>query len=819
MNNNLKKLEFDKILSTISSFCKTYIGKSLVNNLRPSQNYEEVHNWLTETSQGVVLIQRNSTPPLSEIADISMYLKTLDGCGTLSIKALLELQNILEMSIKLKDYFFKEFLESSDFSAVESLFKDLYTNPNIVSTFQKSIIDEETIADNASSKLQTIRRDKRKIEQDIRTKLNSILHSSAYSKYIQESLVTIRNGRFVIPVKEEFRNSIKGFVHDMSSSGSTVFIEPIAVFDLNNDLSNLNIEESIEIERILQYLSSLLYPYTKELKNNVEIIGKLDFIFAKAQYSLRLHCSTPILNKAKFINFKNARHPLIDPTTVVPISLELGNDFSSLIITGPNTGGKTVTLKTIGLLSAMACSGLNIPADENSSVYIFDHIYADIGDEQSISESLSTFSSHISNIVKICNTATSNSLILVDELGSGTDPLEGAHLAISILQFFTKLGAITVATSHYQELKQYALITPNFKNASVEFDLDKLKPTYRLLVGIPGKSNAFEISKKLGLNPEIILQASSMIDKKTIHLEDLLKSIYDDKSKIEQEKLLTSKTLAEVEELKRNLNSQKSDVLNIEKKLIENAKQEAKQILLDAKETANSIIKEINLTNSASEANKLRNKLNKELESLRNINSKYDGFEGNDWYDGSNGHEGSAEYEGNANFNKLEKSEIKPGLTVFVSSVNSEGTILSGISKDNTVQVQVGFIKMNVDIKELKKSNNNMNNKEMNINNKNVNNCSSFNATSTNSSFKIKNISPEINIIGMTVDEAIPIIDKYLDDCYRVKLTPIRIIHGKGTGALRNGVHKYLKTNKIVTSFRLGTFGEGEMGITIVDLL
>ena len=440
MNNNLKKLEFDKILENVSNYCKTYIGKNYVSELRPSQDKEEIQKMLNETAQGVILIQRNSTPPLGEIADITVYLKALDGYGTLSIKALLEIQNILQMSANLKSYFEKDYLETSNFSAIEQYFLDLYVNPSIVTTFAKSIVDEDTIADTASSKLQDIRRRERKIEQDIRSKLNSILHSSTYSKYMRENLVTIRNGRFVIPVKEEYRGSVKGFVHDMSSSGSTVFIEPIAVFDLNNELSNLHIEEELEIERILQNLSGLLYPYTKELENNVQLIGKLDFIFAKAHYSLNLHCTTPEINDEKFIDFKNARHPLIASTKVVPISVELGKDFSSLIITGPNTGGKTVTLKTIGLLSAMACSGLNIPADEHSSFYIFDHIYADIGDEQSISESLSTFSSHMSNIVKITQTATSNSLILVDELGSGTDPLEGAHLAISILQYFSSLS-------------------------------------------------------------------------------------------------------------------------------------------------------------------------------------------------------------------------------------------------------------------------------------------------------------------------------------------------------------------------------------------
>ena len=784
MESNLLKLEYNKILEKISNYCKTYIGKQYISKLRPSSNKQDVQQMLDETNEGVILLQRNSTPPLDEIIDISVYIKTLESCGSLSIKALLELQKILEMSAKLKNYFKKDFLEVEDFKNLSHYFNELYTNPNIIETFSKSITDEETIADNASSKLLDIRKRKRKIEQDIRSKLNGMLHSSTYSKYMRENIVTIRNGRFVLPVKEEYRSNVKGFVHDVSSSGSTVFIEPIAVFDLNNEISNLQIDENLEVERILQNLSGLLYPYTEELKNNVEIIGKLDFVFAKAHFSLELKCSTPKINDEKFINLKNARHPLIDTNTVVPISLELGKDFSTLIITGPNTGGKTVTLKTVGLLTAMACSGLNIPADEPSSIYVFDNIFADIGDEQSIAESLSTFSSHISNIVKITKQATPNSLILLDELGSGTDPLEGAHLAISILQYFSELGTITISTSHYQELKKYALVTPNFKNASVEFDIENLKPTYRLLIGIPGKSNAFAISRKLGLDENIIERATSMIDKETINFEDLLKSIYDSKSQIEEEKEKISTSLREVEELRENLKNQNSDVSNKEKELITNAKLEAKQILLDAKETANTIIKDISSTSSASQANKLRNSLNEKISSIGN------------------------------NINKVEVSQsiskdlIKPGLEVFVSNLNNNGTVLSNVSKDNTVQVQVGAMKMNVDIKFLQEAKKASSNKFHN----------KITDYTKHSSFKAQSISPEINILGMTVDEAIPIVDKYLDDCFIAKLSPVRIVHGKGTGALRSGIHRFLKSNKLVDSFRLGTFGEGEMGVTIVNL-
>ena len=793
MNNNLKKLEFDKILNILSGYCKTYIGKNFATDLRPSQDKKTVMQTLNETSQGVILIQRNSTPPIGEIADITVYLKALDGCGSLSIKALLELQNILQMASDLKDYFAKDYLANSDFSAIEQYFSDLYINPSVVSTFAKSILDEDTIADTASAKLQDIRRRERKIEQDIRSKLNVILHSSTYSKYMRENIVTIRNGRFVIPVKEEYRSNVKGLVHDMSSSGSTVFIEPIAVFDLNNELSNLHIEEELEIERILQNLSGLLYPYTKELKTDTELIGKLDFIFAKAHYSLNLHCTTPEISESKFIKLINARHPLIDPAKVVPSSLEIGKDFSSLIITGPNTGGKTVTLKTVGLLTAMACSGLNIPADEHSQIYVFDQIFADIGDEQSISESLSTFSSHMSNIVNITHSATSDSLILVDELGSGTDPLEGAHLAISILQYFTNLGAITVATSHYQELKKYALVTPGFKNASVEFDIENLRPTYRLLIGIPGKSNAFAISRKLGLSEEIIQRATSMIDKETINLEDLLKKIYDDKAKIETEKAQTAKALEEAQKLRDSLKNQHSNVSEREKELISNAKQEAKQILLDAKETANSLIRDISSTNSASQANKLRNKLNDKIASVSAT---------------------SEDAVIDSISSAILRENIKPSLNVYVSNLKTNGTVVSNISKDDTVQVQIGMMKMKVDIKNLHETSSasassssaaSRSGKTKSGKNSGAQTSNGSNY-SQKSSFKAQSVSPEINLLGMTVDEAIPIVDKYLDDCYIAKLSPVRIVHGKGTGALRNGIQKYLKTNKIVDNFRPGTF-------------
>ena len=420
---SLEKLEYDKILEKLSSFCNTYIGKNLALQLLPLTTKDEVEHALQETLEAVSLIERNSVPPISEIDDISFYIKALESSNTISAKALLSICNIIEMANELINYF-TVFKDTEEYFVINNYFLLLYSNHSIIDKIKKSIIDENTIADNASNTLSNIRKKEHKLEQDIKSKLNNMLHSSTYSKYMQENVVTIRNNRYVIPIKQEYRSFVKGFVHDISQSGSTVFIEPISVFELNNELNNLKIEETAEIEKILKDLSSMLFPYTEEIKQDVKTIGIIDFIFAKAKYSNSINAVTPIINDKKFVNLISARHPLIDEKKVVPTSICIGKDFNLLIITGPNTGGKTVCLKTIGLLELMACSGLNIPANEGSSIYIFDNVFADIGDDQSISDSLSTFSSHMLNISKILDTATSESLVLVDELGSGTDPIE-----------------------------------------------------------------------------------------------------------------------------------------------------------------------------------------------------------------------------------------------------------------------------------------------------------------------------------------------------------------------------------------------------------
>lgn len=786
--NYLNKLEYFKILETLSIFATTYIGKNMCLNLLPSNQKDDVKNRLLETDEAVKVLYRSSTPPLSEIADNTINLKTLESFGTLSLKSLLDITDILKIADSLKKYFYTDYIVPEDFEILNSIFSLLYSNSSIIKKIDTCILDENTLNDNASSNLLSIRKKQKNLEQDIKSKLTNFLHSSSYSKYIQENVVTIRNDRYVIPIKEEYRSQVKGFIHDVSSSGSTIFIEPISVFELNNELANLKIEENLEIEKILQDLSKLFYPYIEELKLDIECIGKLDFIFAKAKYSKSINSVTPIINEEKKIVLENAKHPLLDPKKAVPCSLTLGKDFNTLVITGPNTGGKTVTLKTIGLLTCMACSGLNIPASQNSSIYVFDNVFADIGDDQSISDSLSTFSAHMKNIVDIVNNSTSNSLILVDELGSGTDPIEGASLAISVLDYFTNNHSLTVATTHYQELKKYALTRNDFENASVEFDINTLSPTYHLLIGVPGKSNAFEISRKLGLSEEIIENAKSNLTKKDVDFEELLKNIYDNKAKIEHEKAQISEKLEKIEALKKSLERDNSKLLEQEKNLINDAKIKARNILLEAKEEANSIISDMNKISedvsdiSNSKLNNLRNKLNN---SIKNISLE-------------------ATKDNSNTSNSISKDEAVPNTNVFITTLGKNGVIVSNISKSNEVQVQVGSMKMSINIKYLQKLQSPAVNKSAN--------------TSHVSVSKTKNAKSEINIIGLNVDEATFVVDKFLDDCALAKLETVRIVHGKGTGKLRDGVHKFLKSNPHVKSFRMGTYGEGEMGVTVVTL-
>lgn len=806
MNSNLLKLEFDKILQILSTYCKTYLGKNIMLNLLPSKELKEVQTLQKQTSEAYTLLTKYGNIPIAEIENITPYIKSLESFISLTPKGLLDIAKIFKISNDLKEYFDysnENDSETSEFKydILQSEFEKLYSNIAIYQNITKAILDENTISDDASKTLNSLRRNRRRLESSIKEKLNSFIHSSSYSKYIMEPIITIRNDRYVIPVKIEYKENVTGLIHDISASGSTVYIEPTSIFDLNNQINNIKLEENIEIEKILDNLSKQLYPIVNNIKQTINSIGNIDFIFAKAKYSQVMDCIEPIINTDKFIDLKQARHPLIDTKTVVPIDINLGKNFTSLIITGPNTGGKTVTLKTVGLLCVMACSGLHIPAKENSSIYVFDNVFADIGDEQSIQESLSTFSSHIVNIVSILKESTQNSLVLIDELGSGTDPVEGANLAISILESFHSKGTLTLTTTHYSEIKNYALITTGFENASSEFDIENLRPTYKILIGVPGKSNAFAISRKLGLPESILERAESLLTEDNISIEELIKNIYDDKLLIEKEKEKILKNSNQIEMLRKQLETNVSDVEDKKNEIIRKAKNEAKSILISAKEDANDIIKKLNELcenankDSLKEANLLRNSLNKNLKN--NLNSS-----AND----------SKSVGISNNFSDSpEKNVLSVGVDVLVKPFNMVGTILTMPNKSNEVMVQFGNTKTNVKVEnlELVKKSDKLNNLNNNIKS-NLTNHSRI-------GLKSKSVSPEINVIGLTVEDAIFAIDKYLDDCYLANLPNARIVHGKGTGKLREGIHAFLRKHPHIKSFRLGTFGEGEMGVTVVE--
>lgn len=748
----------------------------------PLSNKTIIEHLLAETSEAITLCIRYGSAPISPISNIKPIVKSLESNASLSAKSLLEIAKILKTSFDLKNYFFQEEENHSSFPILAETFNSLYTNPSILTKITSAILEDETICDCASSTLSSIRRQKRNLEESIRNQLNSFLHSSSYAKYIQEGIITIRNERYVIPIKNEYKSMIKGFIHDISSSGSTVFMEPVAIFELNNEMNRLKLEEHLEIEKILSNLSTLLVPFVDELSLDYELIGNLDFIFAKAKYAIELDCIVPTFNETKLVHFIQARHPLIPKDVVVPIDISIGQDFSTLVITGPNTGGKTVTLKTLGLLCCMANSGIPIPAKESSSVYAFDSIFADIGDEQSIQESLSTFSAHMSNIIEILQLSTSNSLVLLDELGSGTDPLEGANLAISILEYFFFHGTLTLATTHYPEIKNYALVTSGFENASCEFDVENLRPTYKLLLGIPGKSNAFAISKKLGLPNSILQRATNLMTSTDISIEELLKKIHDDKILIEKEKETIQKNSSQIEMLRKKLENQNDDLEKKRLDLIEKAKVEARTLLLSAKEQVSQALKQIESA-SSSDLNQIRNELNA---SIKNTTTP-------------------PLHTSTQSHCALSIEQISIGMPVWVEGLNQTGIVISLPNRNKQLQVQIGSAKISVALEALSATSTPVINKTQT-------------KVGMKSIQKSKNVDMELNVIGYHVEEALYLIDKYLDDASLAKLPNVRIVHGKGTGTLKNAIHRFLKNHSHVKSYRLGTFGEGEMGVTIVEI-
>ena len=670
--------------------------------------------------------------------------------------------------------------------SLDEMFDSLEPLYSLNYELKRCIVSEEEISDEASPNLKSIRRTIKNTNEKIRSQLSSMINNQNTRTYLQENVITMRNGRYCIPVKQEYRGQVAGMIHDQSSTGSTLFVEPMAVVKLNNDIKELMIKEQEEIEKILSILSNTAALNQTELEDNFHILTTLDFIFAKANLSRSYHGSEPIFNDKGIIFLKDARHPLLNPKTVVPSNIHLGDDFYLLIVTGPNTGGKTVSLKTVGLLTLMGQAGLHIPAFEGSKLAVFEEVYADIGDEQSIEQNLSTFSSHMTNTVSILEKADDRSLVLFDELGAGTDPTEGAALATSILSFLRNMQVRTMATTHYSELKVYALSTEGVENACCEFDVETLRPTYRLLIGIPGKSNAFAISSKLGLPEFIIEDAKKRITEQDVAFEDLLSDLETSRVTIEKEQQEIAAYRAEIEQLKKQTLEKQKQLEERKERMIREANEEARKILQEAKDYADETIRKFNKGMSGKDMENTRGLLR---EKITAANEKLS-------------------YKAQKPSQKQNKPEdFHLGDAVKVLSLGLNGTITSLPNARGDLYVQMGILRSQVNIKDIEKID------EEVITGPNIQRTSSGKIRMS----KTSTISPEINLIGKTVDEALSTMDKYLDDAYLAHLNQVRVVHGKGTGALRQAVHKHLKKLKIVKSFRLGEFGEGDAGVTIVE--
>lgn len=785
-----KVLEYDKIVKMLVEKAESQLGKNMAKNIKASSDIEEVEYMQRETQEALKLFIDKGTPPLYGIYDISHELKMAEIGGVLSPGSLLKISDSLRVSRNLKRYI-KEVREQGklDYPIVQGLIEDLRTFKTIEEEINNAIVGEDEISDNASGALRSIRRQIMNKNDSIKDKLNSITNSNKYKKYLQDSIVTVRDGRYVVPIKQEYKSYFPGIVHDQSSSGATLFVEPMAVVELNNELRELEIKEKEEIEKILRKLSNLVAEEASSIKNNQKILQRLDFIFAKGKLALEMNGTKPNLNNKGYINIKQGRHPLLKVDKVVPIDIYIGKDFNTLVITGPNTGGKTVTLKTVGLLTLMGQSGLHIPADFDSEIGVFDQIFADIGDEQSIEQSLSTFSSHMTNIVNILEKVDENSLVLFDELGAGTDPTEGAALAMSILEHLLKKNIRTIATTHYSQLKIYALTTEGVRNASVEFDVDTLSPTYRLLIGVPGKSNAFEISKRLGLQDYIIDYAKTLVSKESVEFEDVLQAIERDRKIIEENRAEAEKLKYEVEKIKEELNKEKERTKETREKMILQAKEEARRILRAAKEESDSIIGDLRQMSQDIEKERSK-KIHQSQERLRLKLNEVESSISNDVL--------------NVKSNEPPKN-LKVGETVEVLSLNQKGTVLESPDEDGNVVVQVGIMKVNVHISTLKRSESDELDKGR-ISTKNI------------IRTKSANVQKEIDLRGKTLDEALLDLDKYIDDVYLAGIKEAYIIHGKGTGVLRSGINSYLKGHRHVKSTRMGKYNEGGDGVTVIEL-
>lgn len=788
----LRILEFDKILKKLSVMCASELGREIVDEIEPQREILLITRMLKETTDATDFILRRGSPPLGGLHDIRSSLRRVELGSVLNPGELLRVADTLRAARNLKNYSsIADKKDAEETNYVSGLIASIESNKRIEDKISLAIVSEEEISDSASTTLSNVRRQIKEQQNSIKEKLNNMIRSSKYQKLMQESIVTMRGDRYVVPVKAEFKNDVPGLVHDSSASGATIFIEPMAVVEANNSIKQLRVKEQLEIERILHELTADIAGIIEPLKANMSIFAAVDFAFAKAKLSLDLKCVCPKLNCEKRVNIKKGRHPLLDSKTVVPINLWVGDMFKTLVVTGPNTGGKTVTLKTLGLFTLMAQSGLHIPAAEGTELSIFNKVFADIGDEQSIEQSLSTFSSHMTNIVRIIAEADEKSLILFDELGAGTDPTEGAALAMAILERLHNIGAITVATTHYSELKVYALTTEGVENACCEFDVETLRPTYNLLIGVPGKSNAFAISRRLGLQEEILEKAREFLSGEEIEFEDILMTIEKNRSDSEKERLQAETCKLEIEGLKKELEDQKQKLSVQKDKLLREAREEAKRLILDAKQDVEGMLED--MKRAAKEQDEvLRNKASDEVRAkLRNSISGLEGAINESLFP-------------RQGFTNPPKN-LKPGDSVLIVNLNQKGTVVNPPDKDGEAIIQAGIMKINVHVTNLKLVD------DQAIEIRKV-------SSGRTGISKSMNISPQVDIRGTNVDEAVEVLGKFLDDAAIAGLTEVTIVHGKGTGMLRNGVHQYLKSSSHVKAYRLGKYGEGEAGVTIVTM-
>ena len=785
----LRILEYPKIIEMLTGYASSPMGKDLCRNLMPSSDLSEILKGQMETSDALSRILKKGSLSFSGIRDIRGSLLRLKVGSTIGMAELLNIAATLDVALRAKSYGRRD-SEDTDTDSLDGMFSLIEPLSNLNHEIRRCIIDEETMADDASPALKSIRRQIRLTNDRIHSQLASMVSSQNIGSKLQDNLVTMRNGRYCLPVKAEYRSQVQGMIHDQSSTGSTLFIEPMAIVKLNNDLRELGVKEKEEIEHILDTLSELAGESAVMLEQDIAVLTRLDFIFAKASLSKTYNGTEPVFNENGYINIKKGRHPLLDRRKVVPIDLTMGKDYHMLIVTGPNTGGKTVSLKTVGLFTLMGQAGLHIPAFDHSELAVFEDVFADIGDEQSIEQSLSTFSSHMTNIVRILEQASFRTLVLFDELCAGTDPTEGAALAIAILKNLLNRRVTTMATTHYSELKVFALSTDGVCNACCEFDVATLSPTYRLLIGIPGKSNAFAISGKLGLPEYIIEDARKNIDVQQQNFEDLLANLETSRATIEKEQAEITAYKAEIETLKKRLEEKRDNLSRQKERILNEANEKAQAILQEAKDYADQTIRTMNKLSQSGgvdmkameqERARLRDKMN---------------------------HTSSAQKAAPAKKNKhYSASDFKQGDSVHVLSLDLKGTVVSQPNSKGELTIQMGILKSRIHFSDLEPID------EEVISTPIVNKTGSGKIKMNKSA----NISTSINLIGETVDEAMIDLDKYLDDAYLSHIPNVTIIHGRGTGALRKAVHEKLRKSKYVKSYRLGTFGEGETGVTIVE--